>query len=537
MQPFCVAYVFICDSLVLLAKVDMKRIVRLFALFFAVVSLLANQPATAQTSQPETRISDPAERAAFVTALNIQDPAARAAALEEFLQRYPNSPDKLEAMTAAIDSYEQADNLQNAQAMAAAVLKIAPNNARALAFIASLNSQQNIRLLAATAMPTDRNAALACKAASSWTYEWEELGPGDWEFLLQYRDASPCNRAAADRMWQTLQRKQGAFKLRFPVKVLSSSSNEVQAALSQEHQWGNVQDLRVSLAYPLPYPLPFGTETAVAGRLTGYTVSPFSLVMENADLPDWQQFGCEVSPKKVPLVGVPVKEYFLEHRDGTHCASEAADVIWKWMTTHAHQVTVEVVSASYDAIEGAIVEKDWKSPVADLHAILAKPLRSLTHKGTILRVSGTFSSYSTGPFRFTMENASAPEAICAWIKDANLANLSVDDWQYVLEASGDRCLAEAGVEVWNSVLQRQQQNGGRMRFSGNVVSATPEWVEAIIGEENLERGKANIAVKMTKPLRDLPEVGATVEIEGELVLYDKNPFHFIMYGGRLVSKP
>jgi hypothetical protein len=119
----------------------------------------------------------------------------------------------------------------------------------------------------------------------------QENDPGtlsfsNWEFVLQFRDASPQNKAAADKVWQTIQEKEksGAAKIRMDVKVITAAKSEIQAAITDENQQANKVDLRISLENPLASPPAAGTMVTVTGVITDYKPSPFLFVMSKADI-------------------------------------------------------------------------------------------------------------------------------------------------------------------------------------------------------------------------------------------------------------
>jgi hypothetical protein len=94
------------------------------------------QTGTQQGGQPQTQtktIANAEEYNAYMSATQQQDPAARGAALEAFVQQYPNSVVKEDALVAAMAAYQQAGNAQKSVAMAGAILQSDPNNVPALA--------------------------------------------------------------------------------------------------------------------------------------------------------------------------------------------------------------------------------------------------------------------------------------------------------------------------------------------------------------------------------------------------------------------
>lgn len=94
-----------------------------------------------QPAQPQQKkeIKDPAEYNTYVTALGLKDPTAKANALEQFVQQYPNSVVKEDANEAEMGAYQQANNLPKAAEAASRVLQADPNNVRALLVLAFTN--------------------------------------------------------------------------------------------------------------------------------------------------------------------------------------------------------------------------------------------------------------------------------------------------------------------------------------------------------------------------------------------------------------
>lgn len=96
----------------------------------------AAQQAAPAAPQQKKEIKDPAEYNAYLNALNQTNPAQKAAALEAFLQTYPNSVMKPDALELLMASYEQANQPQKMQEAAQRLLQAEPNNLRALALMA-----------------------------------------------------------------------------------------------------------------------------------------------------------------------------------------------------------------------------------------------------------------------------------------------------------------------------------------------------------------------------------------------------------------
>lgn len=388
-------------------------------------------------------IKDAAEYNAYITALNQQEPAAKAAAMEAFVAQYPNSVVKIDALEQAMAAYQQAGDSDKIEDAAVRILQIEPANVRALAIavfikratatktgdptmaqevgkfaqagldalpnwrkpegmfdqdfekmrnqmkaifcgaagfarlytkdfaaaresylkalaidpsnmqdtyqlaiaelqmspldvngfwyaakVISLAQTQNNptaaetvaayaravyrryhgsedgwdRLVTAaadqTALPPDFAAAvahtsgeaeLACKAVAQ--NDPEDLSFSDWEFVLSFRDESPCNKDAADRVWASLwkKEKQGQAKLKFPVKVISASEASIEAAITEENQQANKVDLKVVMEKPLRMPVKAGQQIYIIGVITSYSPKPFAFFMEKGEVQEEQQ--------------------------------------------------------------------------------------------------------------------------------------------------------------------------------------------------------------------------------------------------------
>lgn len=124
---------------------------RAVCLIFGLVVLMVS---SAAAQQPPT-IKDPAEYNAYISALNTQDPTAKAGAMEAFVAQYPNSVVKLDALEQAMAAYQQAGNLSKVLEKAKQILTVEPNSIRALAILTFINR--------AAAMAGGPNAQAALK--------------------------------------------------------------------------------------------------------------------------------------------------------------------------------------------------------------------------------------------------------------------------------------------------------------------------------------------------------------------------------------
>jgi len=114
----------------------------LVTLVLALVALAAAQQSTAPAAQPahpqqqKKEIKDPAEYNSYIAALREANPQAQASAFESFLQQYPNSVVKEDALEQLMATYEKLGNAAKTSETAVRLLQVDPNNVRALALLA-----------------------------------------------------------------------------------------------------------------------------------------------------------------------------------------------------------------------------------------------------------------------------------------------------------------------------------------------------------------------------------------------------------------
>lgn len=141
-------------------------------------------PAGQAAAPQQKTIKDPAEYNAYVTAVNQTTPAAKAQAFEAFLQQYPNTIMKPEALETLMGAYQQMGDLQKVADAANRLLQVNPQNVRALFVLAYLhrtqaeqgqNPQQN-------AMQARQFGEKGLQALPAWT---KPQGMADQEFEQQ----------------------------------------------------------------------------------------------------------------------------------------------------------------------------------------------------------------------------------------------------------------------------------------------------------------------------------------------------------------
>lgn len=166
----------------------MKKLVFASAMALASATLLCVPAMRAQDSgQATISIQDPAEFNAYQNASTQTDPAAKAAALESFLQTYPQSVAKKAVLNDLINTYQAMNDPDKALSAASRLLQVDPDNLRALflsVYIKKSECQRNIDPSTGESkdpQTCDDAAALAQKGlaipkpASTSDAEWSKL--------------------------------------------------------------------------------------------------------------------------------------------------------------------------------------------------------------------------------------------------------------------------------------------------------------------------------------------------------------------------
>jgi tetratricopeptide (TPR) repeat protein len=110
----------------------------------------------------------------------------------------------------------------------------------------------------------------------------------DWEYVLSFRDSSPANKDAADKVWSAIKAKEqnGTVPFQISVMVISATDNSFDAAITDANIAAMNPDIHVDLArllVPQPAPKP-RTKVNVVGVITSYGTKPFLFTMTHGRL-------------------------------------------------------------------------------------------------------------------------------------------------------------------------------------------------------------------------------------------------------------
>jgi hypothetical protein len=419
-----------------------------------VLAAAAHAQQNQQQSQPKV-IADPAEYQAYITAINLQDPAQKAAALESFIQQYPGTVVKSDALELLLAAYGASANQPMLEQTAARVLAGDPTNLRALAVATSIERSKGTPESIADA---GANAQKGLQALANWTKP-EGMTDADFE-NLKNRMAEILDGASA---FAALQSKDYATAREHYLKSLAKDPDNVMDAyqlaiaelettpLDLDGFWYGAKALRLAADND--------TRDAIAHYVKG------KYKKYHGKIEDWDKFAATVAAQTAPPANmaelVPpaptpcdlavraVKEnkpedlslgdweFILSKANCSPANKEAAGIIWqaildkqkppegatgaavksknKKKTSQAAGPMLKlpgvlVLSATPKTMQVAATLENQCAKKADLAVTLEKPVLHPPAPGATIDVLGAMTAYRPEPFLFTMEKGALQRA-------------------------------------------------------------------------------------------------------------------------------
>jgi len=406
-------------------------------------SAQAGQTQPGSTPANQKVIKDPAEYNAYITALNTQDPAARAAAMEAFVKQYPQSIVLTDALEQAMAAYQQSNNGAKVEETAKRILQLMPNNVRALAIVVALNR--------AKATNGDK-AALAegCPYAQKGLQElpnWQKPeGISDADYQKLRTQMSDIFNGAAG--FCALQNRDFAGAKTYYEKAFQIDPSNLQdtyqlavADLEQnpvnlEGLWYCSKAMQLASANPAAaksmgdyckakYKRFHGGEDGwdqIVASAASQTALPPTFVSSIKPAPTPCELAVQVVQQNDPAsLGFSDKEFILSKANcppeqrGTPENKAAADKVWQSIqdmekngAARLKIPDVKVIAADKDTIDAAITDENKAANKADVHVIMEKPMLHPPAAGTDTDIIGVLTKYTPDPFMFTMEQGQLP---------------------------------------------------------------------------------------------------------------------------------
>jgi len=397
----------------------------------------AGQPAQASQSTPGSQpqqkkeIKNPAEYNAYVNAIQQQNPGQKAQMLEAFLQTYPNSVMKEDALELLMAAYQQAGDAQKTLDAAQRVLETNPNNIRALALLA-----YNYRAAAANGGPQMQDNLAKAK----------EYGQKGLQALQNM--AKPEGMSDAD--FTKLHNETGAIFdgavgfAALQAKDYAAAQQDFQQSVSWESQ-PNIADI-----YPLATadleakpvnPAGFWFIVKAANLAQGGTKQTIldygkkKYIRYHGSDQGWDQIVTEATsnPSVMPPAGFTVAAAppppspaqqaadLVKTKNPTDMSfaewelilssgnQQAADTVWNAIKDKAVKLQANVINATATTVQLAGSDDDIQAKKADITLDMTKPIPSrlmeqYVQVGSPMNFQGTLKSYTPNPFMMTMDD-------------------------------------------------------------------------------------------------------------------------------------
>jgi tetratricopeptide (TPR) repeat protein len=425
---------------------------RLFvAAFLLLATAIMGTAPSAAAQNGRKVIKDTAEYNAYLAAFNTQDPAAKAAAMEAFIQKYPQSVVLSDALEQAMAAYQQAGNQAKVLDTGQRIIAIDPGNVRALAILAFLKRAAGT---AETAKEAQAYAERGLAGLSKWTLP---EGTSDADFQKLRMQMSLIFYGAAG--WGHLQAKefdvardnylkalqidptdfQNTFQLGYallesdPIDLRGlwyavKAANLAQAA-------GNAAGVKQILDYAK------AKYRKYHGSNDGWDAFAASVAAQNA-LPPPADLAkaitraptvCEIAVQAVQendpgTLSFGDWEFILSKANCSPANKQAADKVWQTVLAKQKNgdaevklklVGLKVIAANKDSIDAALTDENQASMNADVHIIMEEPIpppargstkSNIPVPGSTIDIIGVLTSYTADPFMFTMTKGALPEA-------------------------------------------------------------------------------------------------------------------------------
>lgn len=398
----------------------MKKVVLASLLAVASVVPAAAPAALAQTQESQSSqitIKDPAEYNAYTNAIGQSTPAAKAAAIESFLQQYPNSVVKQQMLEQLVSAYQATGDTAKTYDAAKRLLQVDPNNLRAMTFVVYVDKAQ----ANGDQAKLDEAATLARKGLNAT--KPAAMSQADFDKLKGVAEPIFYSAIAADDLAKK-DYKAEITDITAELKALPPATTTQQPTLADTYYLGNayVQENPKDLvngiwflaraAQYLPEPYKDQAEKAAEywynkyhGSMDGF--EPIKqLAHDNVFPPDSykptpappppspQQLAhnAVTSTTDLKTLALTDKEFILANG-----SPEDAQKVWAVLDGVTAEVPGTVVSATPDSVQLAVSDDAKQSQKADFTINMKKPLKEVPAVGTNVTYIATFDSYTQNP--------------------------------------------------------------------------------------------------------------------------------------------
>ncbi len=384
------------------------------------------QPATGTNAQGgQITIKDPAEYNAYTNAVGQSSPAAKAQAIEAFLQQYPNSVVKQEMLEQLVGAYQQANDTPKTVDAARRLLQVDPTNLRALTFIVYVEKQQ----AQGDQSKLDDAASLAQKGLSAT----KPAGMSDADYTKLKGLATPIFEsaiAADDTAKKDYKGSIDAYQSELkaytdPTQTQTGPGLLDTYLLGQAYLQEDPKDL-VNAIWYLTRAAQFaqGTSKDQIEKAAEYWYNKYHGGMDGFDqvktlaqanlMPpaDYKPTAAPPPPAPADLAHQAVtstpdlsklslsdKEFVLANG-----STEDAEKVWATLKGQTLLIPGKVVTATADQVQMAVSADSQQSNKADFTINMKEPLKTVPSPGADVKYVATFDSYTQNPAQIILKD-------------------------------------------------------------------------------------------------------------------------------------
>lgn len=384
------------------------------------LALAAQQPA--QPAPQQKVIKNPAEYNSYLAAVQTADPNGKTIALEGFLQSYPMSVVKEDALEQLLAAYQQANNLPKVMDTASRLLQSNPDNLRALALLSYLKWQQ---------AQSSQNAQNLVEAG-----QFAQRG-------LKALETAPKPDGLSDADFAKMKTEMGVIFSSVSGMAALQAKNfpQAQQLLGQAvkanpNDLNNVYNLALSYLQATPPDYQNGlwyiaraTNLSASNAAAQQQISKFGrafYIKFHGNDQGWQDLVTAAAANPVPPQGFAIAarptpaqeaaqlvqqkkvqdmsfdEFQLIFTSGNE---DAARTIWSQLNGKPIAFAAKVVESSPTMLTLSATADDIEANVADVKVTMAAPLtpRLMPKVGSMTQVEAVPLSFTAKPFQITME--------------------------------------------------------------------------------------------------------------------------------------
>lgn len=407
----------------------MKKVVIASVLAIASTGTLCSMPALAlplgsgaqSSSSGQITIKSPAEYNAYQNAMSQSSPAAKAAAIEQFLKQYPNSVVKKDMLGQLVAAYQQAGDSAKEVEAAKQLLKVEPDNLRAIliaSFIAKniagndVNKLNEAASYAQQGLKTPKPATLSQAQYDSLKPLFLNVIGADQEQQKNYSAAiqtylkelhsysNPAQDTTKGIGLIDTYNLANCYIQQSPKDVISAIWYFTRAGQFLTGEYQQNAQKQATYWYQTYHNSMDGYNQIVAMTKTNlFPPSTYTVTKYVPPTPQQLAHQAVTSTPDLSSLSLHDKEYILKNG-----SSDDAAKVWDVLKGKVAEVPGVVISGTRDSVQMAVSPSAQKDNTADFTVNMKKPLKVAPNAGDKVTYIATFSSFTQNPLMINMDD-------------------------------------------------------------------------------------------------------------------------------------